>query len=198
MSVITRTMDRIEKLSRVDAPAGLVQRGVNRLFPEGSRIVPPLAGSWLGHPLHPALVLAPIGSWLSATVLDAVPGQQPAARRLVLTGLAAAVPAVVTGAVEYRQLSGRQRRVGFVHLVANATAAACYAASYRKRVRGHTAAAQGLGLLGLAAVTVGGTLGGHLAYAHGVGVYRWQPPPAPTEEPAAPERYPVGGARARP
>ena len=185
MTVISRTLERIESLRQLDAPAGALQTVLGRLLPEGRRIAAPLGGSGLGHPLHPALVLVPIGSWLSASVLDTVPGQQPAARRLVLTGLLAAVPAAVTGAVDYRSLSGRQRRVGFVHLLSNLTATTCYAASYRSRLRGDTAAGRALGLLGLTAVGIGGALGGHLTYAQGVGVYRWQPPPA-AEEPAGP------------
>lgn len=30
-------------------------------------------------------------------------------------------------------------------------------------------------LLGLGAISVGGALGGHLSYAQGAGVFRWQP-----------------------
>ncbi|MFC7575242.1 hypothetical protein ACFQX8_24530 [Klenkia terrae] len=33
-----------------------------------------LHGTWLGHPLHPVLAQVPVGSWISAGVLDAVPG----------------------------------------------------------------------------------------------------------------------------
>lgn len=175
MTAIRRTLDRTETLGRVDAPAGAVQRWLRRLLPEERPGAAALAGSWLGHPLHPLVVLAPIGAWLSAEVLDALPGHQPAARRLVLTGLAAAWPAVVTGAVEYRKLGPRQRRVGFLHLLANVTAGTCYAVSYWNRRRGNTVAGRLWGLGGLTAVSVGGSLGGHLTYAQGVGVYRWQP-----------------------
>lgn len=186
MTVVTRTLERIETLAPVDAPAGVVQRWLHRLLPHQPRVVEPLGGSWLGHALHPVVVLVPIGAWLSAGVLDTVPGQQPAARRLVLAGLVAAVPAVVTGAVDYRKLAGAQRRVGFVHLLANLTAGLCYTASYQSRRRGHTLVGQALGLIGLSAVVAGGTLGGHMTYAQGVGVYRWQPQRTaqPATEPA--------------
>src|SRR5690606_3820689 len=101
--------------------------------------------------------------------------REVAARRMVLTGLLSAGPAVLTGAVDFRELSGPRRRVGFLHLLANATGTLCYAASYLARRRGHHGIGRALALAGLAAVGTAGTLGGHLTYAQGVGVYRWQP-----------------------
>jgi hypothetical protein len=175
MTIVTRTLERIETLDRVDQLAGTVQRWLHRVLPDQPRLTAPLGGSGIGHPLHPILVLAPIGAWLSASVLDRMPGHQAAAERLVLTGLAATAPAVVTGALDYRELAGPQRRVGFVHLLTNLTATLCYTASYLSRRRGATAAGQAWALLGLTAVGAGGTLGGHLTYALGTGVYRWQP-----------------------
>jgi hypothetical protein len=174
MTMVRRVLGEVESLERVDGAAGAVQRWMRGVLPEG-RVLDVLRGSWLGHPLHPALVMLPLGSWLSAGVLDLLPGEQAAARRLVLAGLLTAGPAMVAGAAELRDLDGGRRRVGFVHLVANLTAGACYAASYGYRRGGRVAAGRALAMLGLAAVGVGGTLGGHLSYAQGVGVYRWQP-----------------------
>ena len=39
-----------------------------------------LHGVWLGHPLHPMLIQATIGSWLSAGILDFAGGEQKPAR----------------------------------------------------------------------------------------------------------------------
>lgn len=175
MTVVKPALDRVEELAALDAPAGRVQHWLHRLLPHRRELLDPLTGSWLGHPLHPVLVLAPIGAWLSAGVLDMLPGQQPAARRLVATGMLAVVPAVVTGAADYHNLEGRQRRVGLVHLLANVTATVCYTGSYLSRRRGRAVGGKLLGALGFMAVVAGGTLGGHLTYAQGVGVYRWQP-----------------------
>jgi|SRR5690606_17199133 len=175
MTVVSKTLERTEGLSQLDAPADALQRGLRGALPDKLPGIAPLSGSWLGHPLHPVLVLAPIGSWLATSVLDALPGQEVAARRMVLTGLLSAGPAVLTGAVDFRELSGPRRRVGFLHLLANATGTLCYAASYLARRRGHHGIGRALALAGLAAVGTAGTLGGHLTYAQGVGVYRWQP-----------------------
>jgi uncharacterized membrane protein len=175
MTYVQRTLEQTETLERVNAPASTVQRWLQQALPDERRGVAALSGSWLGHPLHPVLVLVPIGAWVSVGLLDAIPGQQKAARKLVLAGLAGAVPAAIAGAADYRKLDEKQRRVGFVHLLANATASVCMAASYRARVRGRFLAGRTWALFGLAAVGIGGTLGGHLSYAQGVGVYRWQP-----------------------
>lgn len=174
MDRLRRTLSSVESLEQVDPAADAVQRWLRRV-PLDRAWARVLRGSSLGHPVHPALVLLPIGAWMSAGVLDMFPGQQQAARRLVLTGLLATAPAVAAGAADLRDLGQQQRRVGVVHAMTNIAAAGCYLASYRCRRRGRTGAGRVWSGLGLAAIAVGGTLGGHLAYAQGAGVFRWQP-----------------------
>ncbi|MFL6119945.1 MAG: hypothetical protein ACJ73U_10060, partial [Actinophytocola sp.] len=128
-----------------------------------------LRGEWLGHPAHPIVVTVPIGAYVSAAVLDLFPGSRAAARRLVGLGLLATPVAVGLGLADYAELNVRQRRVGLVHATANAVASVCFTTSYLSRSRKW-------GLLGLAAMGAGGALGGHLAYAQGAGVHRWQLP----------------------
>ena len=83
-------LERAKRLDRLIAPA---QRAA-RLLPPG-RARDALHGVWLGHPLHPVLVQVPLGTWLSASLLDAWPGNETASRRLVFTGMAASVPAAL-------------------------------------------------------------------------------------------------------
>lgn len=135
-----------------------------------------LRGSWLGHPLHPLMITVPIGAWVCASVLDARAGNDDAARRLTGIGLAAAPPTVLLGLADYDRLDRRQQRVGVVHAAANTVALACFTASYAARRQEAHARGKVLSLLGLAALGVGGALGGHLAYAQGAGVFRWQRP----------------------
>jgi len=59
---------------------------VARLIRPG-RIRDALHGVWLGHPLHPMLIQAPVGAWLSASILDFTGGDEQAARRLVTADL---------------------------------------------------------------------------------------------------------------
>ena len=54
-------ISRLEQDSRLD---GLVSAGqrVARLIPPG-KLRDALHGVWLGHPLHPMLIQAPVGAW---------------------------------------------------------------------------------------------------------------------------------------
>ncbi|MEV5712574.1 DUF2231 domain-containing protein [Amycolatopsis mediterranei] len=183
-----RALRKAEDAQALDAPA----TGLARL-PGGlaeSRVTRQLRGHGLGHPVHPLAVTLPIGAWLCSAVFDVLPDGRDTARRLVATGLLAAPAAIVLGLADYSGLDVRQRRVGLVHAAANAAATALFGASYLARRGGRDGRL--LGALGLAVTSVGGALGGHLAYAQGAGVFRWQPLDdlAPAElagdDPAAP------------
>jgi nitrite reductase/ring-hydroxylating ferredoxin subunit len=115
------------------------------------------------------MVQVPVGSWLSAAVLDLYPGRSREAGVLVGVGLAAAAPAALTGWVDWADLHREQQRVGLVHALANSAAVGLYAASLTRRVRGRRAAGRAYGFLGLTAVAAGGLLGGHLAYRQASG-----------------------------
>lgn len=134
-----------------------------------------LRGSWLGHPVHPILIVGPIGAWLSASALDIGGRHREAARLLVGTGLLATPAAVIVGMADWSDMTGPQRRIGTLHATTNAAATGCYVASYLSRGRGAHAKGAAWAALGLAGIAVGGALGGHLAYALGGGVYRWRP-----------------------
>ncbi|MFF4031058.1 Rieske 2Fe-2S domain-containing protein [Streptomyces sviceus] len=112
----------------------------------------------------------PIGSRLSAAVLDVTKGRPREAGLLVGVGLAAAGPAALTGAVDRAELRRPQSRVGLVHAVSSTVAVGLYTASLVCRLTGRSRAGRTLGFLGLAAVGSGGMLGGHLAYRQAAGV----------------------------
>jgi nitrite reductase/ring-hydroxylating ferredoxin subunit len=161
-------LERMKELDRLVEPA---QRVARRLRPGPVRDA--LYGVWLGHPLHPALAQVPLGTWLSASVLDAWPGNETASRRLVLTGLAASVPAAVAGTADWSEQHEQQMRVGVVHALANTTAALLYAASAVARGR----AARGLRLAGLSVAGTSALLGGHMAYRQSAGANQAEPVP---------------------
>ncbi|MBC3990522.1 Rieske (2Fe-2S) protein [Streptomyces sp. AC563] len=160
-------LDRLEREPRADPLIDLLGRAV-RALPLG-RGRDALHGTWLGHPVHPLMVQVPIGSWLSAAVLDLRPGRSREADLLVAVGLAAATPAALTGSVDWARLHRQQQRVGLAHALSNTTAVALYAASLACRLRGRTGRGRTYGFLGLTAVGVGGMLGGHLAYRQASG-----------------------------
>jgi len=125
--------------------------------------------SWLGHPLHPALTDLPIGFWTSALVVDVFGGRKAkgAATVLVAGGVAAAVPTAMSGAHDFTQLDPEDKRVGIVHAIANTVALLFYAGSLLARLRGRRGRGVYLGILGATAATLGGYLGGHLAFGGG-------------------------------
>ena len=166
------SLERARALARLVGPA---QRAARLLRP--GRVRDALHGVWLGHPLHPVLAQAPAGTWPSASLLDAWPGSSPgtaaASRRLVLAGLAAALPAALAGSADWSELHEQQMRVGVVHALANTAAVALYAASLAAPDR----TARGLRLVGLTAVAAGGLLGGHLAFRQSAGANQAEPVP---------------------
>jgi uncharacterized membrane protein len=164
-------MSCLEQAKGFDRLTARLQRAV-RLVPRG-RVRDALHGVWLGHPLHPVLVHLPVGTWLSASLLDAWPGFAKASRQLVLAGLAASVPAMPAGAADWSEQHEQQMRVGLVHALANAAAIALYAASAVTPAR----PAKGLRLAGLATAGAGGFLGGHLAYRQSAGANQAEPVP---------------------
>lgn len=131
-----------------------------------------LSGTQVGHPAHPALVLVPIGSWLSASLLDVAGGPQarPAATRLTGLGVLAAVPAALAGASDWTDTLGGERRVGLVHALANLGGVALFTGSWLARRRGRHTQGALLSAVGVLAATGSAWLGGHLTYALGVGV----------------------------
>lgn len=168
---LRRIPDAVESAAFLDAPADALMGAVSRAIPAGP-VKDALSGTWLGHALHPALTDLPIGFWTSAWMLDLVGGKRSAnaARMLVGLGIASAVPTAVTGASDWADTAGPDKRVGLVHATANSIALACYVVSFVHRVRGRRAKGVLWGWYGAAAATVGGALGGHLVQALGIGV----------------------------
>ncbi|MFF4877155.1 Rieske 2Fe-2S domain-containing protein [Micromonospora sp. NPDC000668] len=162
-------LTKVEQASRLDRAGDRLQRVVlGTLRPRRLRDL--LHGVTLGHPLHPAMVQVPLGSWTSAAVLDLMPGQRRPATMLVGLGTVSALPAAVAGLNDWAALSRDQRRVGLVHAAANTVGVTLYAGSLAARLAGRHGVGRALGYLGLSAVSLGAYVGGHLAYKQGAQV----------------------------
>jgi len=144
-------------------------------------------------------VAVPIGALTSVSVLDAIAalagdrGDGRTARRTLLgLGLLSALPAAAAGVADWSDTSDAERRVGAVHAASNAIALSLYAASWL--ARGRSGRGRLLAAAGLGAMALGGWLGGHLAYALGVGVDLTAFDGGPTEwtEVGSREDFPVG------
>jgi uncharacterized membrane protein len=162
-------MSGLENASSLDPLADRLRTRVRSTVrhPAARRL---LHGTWLGHPLHPVLVHLPVGAFLSAGVLDALPGERRAATTLIAVGVAGAVPAAVAGLMDWSVLDRPQRRVGLVHAAANTLALGLYAGSLLARGSGRPGIGRALAYAGLSVAGGSAYLGGHLTYEQGARV----------------------------
>ncbi|MCF6509534.1 (2Fe-2S)-binding protein [Blastococcus sp. MG754426] len=159
-------LDRIGDVTAFDKAIEPARRAVQGM---PSAVKDVLHGTWLGHPLHPVLVQVPVGSWVSAGLLDAVPPLRPAATALIGTGIAAAVPAAMSGAADWSEQGAGVRRLGALHAVMNAAALGLYGGSLVARARGRGALGRALAYAGLGLAGSSAAIGGHMSYAQSSG-----------------------------
>jgi nitrite reductase/ring-hydroxylating ferredoxin subunit len=161
-------LDRVADLDTFDKVIEPARRAVlSTLKPPALKDV--LHGSWLGHPLHPVLVQVPVGSWVSAGLLDAIPPLRPAATVLIGTGVAAAVPAALSGAADWSEQATGVRRLGAIHAVLNTAALGLYAGSLVARRKGRGGLGRVLSYTGLGIASASASIGGHMSYAQSSG-----------------------------
>jgi nitrite reductase/ring-hydroxylating ferredoxin subunit/uncharacterized membrane protein len=193
-------VDAVESAAVLDGPGKALGKQVRSLVKQPLKDA--LAGTWLGHALHPLLTDVVVGAFLSTTLLDVAGGDEDgtAGARLIGIGLAAAGPTVLTGATDWADtepVDDGIRRAGLVHALSNTTALALYTGSLAARRNGARGRARALSLGGATALMVGGFLGGHLSFAKGVGPAQTVFDPGPddwtvvSDAGELPERKPV-------
>ncbi|MGH3753945.1 MAG: DUF2231 domain-containing protein [Pseudonocardiaceae bacterium] len=158
---------RLERAQALDRPAAALRGVVQRLLRNWT-LKDALHGVWLGHPLHPALAQIALGSFTSASLIDAVGGRRRGSSALIAMGLASTVPTVAAGWADWSDSHEEQQRVGLVHAALNATAVACYTAALVRR-RGDRGTGRLLSLVGGTLSVLGATLDGHLGYRQATG-----------------------------
>ena len=170
---LRRLTDAVEHASVLDKAVD-VDRSLVDVLAKPKALRQLLHGVPFGHPLHPLMVQVPLGAWISAAVLDLVggTGNAKAAKTLVGVGLVSAGGASVAGYVDWSELGREQLRTGWVHQAVNWTGLSLYGLSWMQRKRGNHGAGKLLAFAGLTVVSVGGYLGGHLAYRQRAGVSR--------------------------
>jgi nitrite reductase/ring-hydroxylating ferredoxin subunit/uncharacterized membrane protein len=138
-----------------------------------------LHGTWLGHPVHPALTSLPTGAVATTLAFDAasvLPGRtaalRDASRSALGIALLGSVGAATTGLTDWQHTHWRSRRVGMVHGVLNGVATGLYALSWWDRRRGRHTRGMTVSALGYALTLGSGYLGAALVYGSGTGVDR--------------------------
>jgi nitrite reductase/ring-hydroxylating ferredoxin subunit/uncharacterized membrane protein len=162
-----------------------LQAGIKVLI--GSNRRPPrlfkslLHGTWIGHPLHPALTDVPVAAWLLTAAFDVLwlasaqtrVWAPRGAEILVAAGLLGGLGAFVTGSADWSDSYGAERTVGLYHGLLNTSAIVVYAVSFYLRLQdttGQSTSGALIGFVGLALVLVAAYLGGDMVFAKGTGV----------------------------
>ena len=160
-----------------DLLQGAVSGAVEKTGATGQAVADALHGTWLGHPLHPALTDVPVGAWTAAAALDAIAATRNSeavdqcATGAIAVGLVGAVGAAAAGLMDWHHIGHRQpRRLGLAHGLLNIGAAILYGTSLIARRRGARGTGRGLAFLGYATAGLSAYLGGHLVFEHQLGV----------------------------
>lgn len=129
------------------------------------------------HPIHPMIVVVPIGLWLFSFVCDLVyrfgsgnPNWEIVAWYTMIGGIVGALIAAVPGFIDMLALPSHVKRIALIHMSINLTVVALYVINAWLRRDGVSDATIALSLVGVAMLAVSGWLGGHMVYVHGVGV----------------------------
>lgn len=172
----------VENWAWLDPAGEWLSAQVSALVPSGP-LKSALSGTWLGHPLHPLLTDLPIGLFTTATLADLLGGDAggPVADAMTAAGLLAVVPTAATGLSDWADTVDRERRLGLIHALANLGASTLFVAAVASRRGGARARGRLFGVAGLAILTAGGYLGGHLVFSRGIGVDHTVFDEAPTE-----------------
>ncbi|MGY1772737.1 Rieske 2Fe-2S domain-containing protein [Blastococcus sp. SYSU D00813] len=162
-------MGFLDRLADVDTFDKAIEPARKAVQSVPSAVKDLLHGTWLGHPVHPVLVQVPVGAWVSAGVLDAIPGMRPAATVLIGTGVAAALPAAASGAADWSEQGIGVRRLGAVHAALNTVALGLYVGSLAVRAQGRGTLGRVLAYAGLGVAGSSAAIGGHMSYAQSSG-----------------------------
>jgi nitrite reductase/ring-hydroxylating ferredoxin subunit/uncharacterized membrane protein len=175
----------IAKLPWLDTLSTSVQKLSNEVFgapkDPSYRFKDFLAGVWFGHPVHPALVIVPIGSWSASLILDLAwladpdDGVARSSDLLLLVGLTSAVGAAATGIANWVDTDGQDQRTGMLHALLNSGATVLNLSSLLLRVAGQRRTAIALAGTAFTLIVYSAYIGGGLAYANGVGFNRVVP-----------------------
>lgn len=135
------------------------------------------------HPIHPMLVVFPIGLWVAALVFDIVHAftGNPVWRTLafwnIAGGIVGALAAAVPGLIDYSEMQGRARRIANWHMALNFGVTGLFVVNWLLRtdwgarfISSDSWIPFALSVVGNVVLAVSGWLGGEMVYVERVGV----------------------------
>lgn len=140
------------------------------------------------HPIHPMLIVFPIGLWIFSFVCDLIyyfgtdnTLWNDVAYRAMAGGIIGAILAAVPGFIDYFSLTGRTRSIATVHMSLNLLIVVLFAVNLYIRSRGVAVESAPilLSVISIILLGVSGWLGGSLVYVHATAVEC--APPAPQQ-----------------
>lgn len=161
-------------------PLGLAaQRVLGAVFGPLRPVRDLLNGTWLGHPVHPAITDLPVGALVGVFVLDLL-GERPAATAVLVVAILGMLAAALTGLADYSDTEDdRPRDVATVHatLMVLALVLLLVSLAIRSGDPTDTVAPAAISFVGLLLVSFGAYLGGDLVFALGnmVDRHAWRP-----------------------
>ncbi|HXK61962.1 MAG TPA: nitrite reductase (NAD(P)H) small subunit [Acidobacteriota bacterium] len=176
----------LKEVRGLDSASETISRGIHNAVLEGGeparKVADVLHGTWLGHPLHPALTDFVVGAFSFGTLFNLMGGELNAtiARTLIKAGAIAAVPTALSGATDYSTVARRAMNTALVHGGLNAAALVLYLLSLRNGGR-PSGKSKLLSTLGFGVMFVSAGLGGKMTYQYRVGVNKAEQPDGPIE-----------------
>lgn len=133
------------------------------------------------HPIHPMLIVFPIGLWVFSLICDIVYHAfthnaywKGMAYYTMIGGLVGALLAAIPGFIDWMSIRERRvKKIATTHMVLNLTVVALFIFNLGLRYNAATDTeifAVALSVVGIALLSVSGWLGGSLVYVHHVGV----------------------------
>lgn len=133
-----------------------------------------------GHPIHPMLIVFPVGLLIFSLVCDlgslANPGNPNwanAALYGMVGGFIGALAAAIPGLIDVLSVvSPKIKKIGYTHMGLNLTAVVLYGVNLWLRFNGtpNTGAPLLLSVIGVGILAISGWLGAEMVHRHGVGV----------------------------
>ncbi|MBK5198484.1 MAG: DUF2231 domain-containing protein [Methyloceanibacter sp.] len=134
------------------------------------------------HPIHPMLVVFPLGLWIFSLICDLI-GLSVAAPAVwhtvafytMVGGLIGALAAAVPGLIDFLYYKGGASpvyKIALTHMTINLTVVVLYAVNIWLRTSGQESMKVSviLSVIGVGMIAVSGWLGGQMVHVYGVGV----------------------------